>query len=156
MTGLLVFRAASDQRALGSPAAVRLIGMSHAHDAADGRNGSRLELEVSADLAARAREIATARASNQFVTVVARLQGPTEFAYLTRAPGQLAWWCLGEESVPSAMGYRPEQGTCPAPRRWGQRRLNRRTPAVSGPVRERPMVVPWYLDTACGSCTPRG
>jgi hypothetical protein len=36
---------------------------------------------------------------------MARLQGQTEFAYLTLAPGQLAWWCLGEESVPSAMGW---------------------------------------------------
>jgi hypothetical protein len=63
------------------------------------------ELEDSLDLAGRAREIATARASNQFVTLMARLQGQTEFAYLTLAPGQLAWWCLGEESVPSAMGW---------------------------------------------------
>ena len=63
------------------------------------------ELEESADLGSRAREIATARASNQFVTVMARLQGQAEFAYLTLAPGQLAWWSLGEESVPSAMGW---------------------------------------------------
>jgi hypothetical protein len=63
------------------------------------------ELEDSVDLAARAREIATARASNQFVTLMARLQGQTEFAYLTLAPGQLAWWSLGEESNPSAMGW---------------------------------------------------
>jgi hypothetical protein len=63
------------------------------------------ELEDSLDLAGRAREIATARASNQFVTLMARLPGQTEFAYLTLAPGQLAWWSLGEESNPSAMGW---------------------------------------------------
>jgi hypothetical protein len=47
----------------------------------------------------------TARASNQFVTLMARLPGQTEFAYLTLAPGQLAWWSLGEESNPSPMGW---------------------------------------------------
>jgi hypothetical protein len=63
------------------------------------------ELDDSAELASRAREIATARASNQFVTLKARLPGQTEFAYLTLAPGQLAWWSLGEESNPSAMDW---------------------------------------------------
>ena len=63
------------------------------------------DLDDSVDPATRAREIASARASNQFVTVMARLQGQTEFAYLTLAPGQLAWWSLGEESAPSAMGW---------------------------------------------------
>jgi len=63
------------------------------------------ELEDSVDLAARAREIVTARASNQFVTFRARLPGQTEFAYLTLAPGQLAWWSLGEENIPSAMDW---------------------------------------------------
>ena len=63
------------------------------------------ELEDSVDLATRARQIETARASNQFVTVMARVQGQTECAYLTLAPGQLARWSLGEESVPSAMGW---------------------------------------------------
>jgi hypothetical protein len=37
------------------------------------------------------------------VTLMARLPGQTEFAYPTLAPGQLAWWSLGEESIPSAM-----------------------------------------------------
>jgi hypothetical protein len=36
---------------------------------------------------------------------MARLPGQTEFAYLTLAPGQLAWWSLGEESNPSPMGW---------------------------------------------------
>ena len=63
------------------------------------------ELEDSVDLARRAEEIETARSSNQFVTLKARLPGQTEFAYLTLAPGQLAWWSLGEESNPSAMGW---------------------------------------------------
>jgi hypothetical protein len=63
------------------------------------------ELEDSVDLAGRAREIVTARASNQFVTLKARLPGQTEFAYLTLAPGQLAWWSLGEESNPSTMDW---------------------------------------------------
>ncbi len=63
------------------------------------------ELEDSVDLAARAREIATARASNQFVTLMARLPGQTEFSSLTLAPGQLAWWSLGEENIPSAMDW---------------------------------------------------
>ena len=63
------------------------------------------ELDDSVDLQSRAREIETARASNQFVTLMARLPGQTEFAYLTLAPGQLAWWSLGEESNPSAMGW---------------------------------------------------
>ena len=61
------------------------------------------ELDDSVDLSSRANEIVTARASNQFVTLQARLPGQTEFAYLTLAPGQLAWWSLGEESIPSAM-----------------------------------------------------
>jgi hypothetical protein len=61
------------------------------------------ELDDSVDLASRAKEIVTARASNQFVTLMARLPGQPEFAYLTLAPGQLAWWSLGEESNPSAM-----------------------------------------------------
>jgi hypothetical protein len=61
------------------------------------------ELEDSVDLAGRAREIETARASNQFVTLRARLPGQTEFAHLTLAPGQLAWWSLGEESAPGAV-----------------------------------------------------
>jgi hypothetical protein len=63
------------------------------------------ELEDSVDLTTRAAEIETARASNQFVTLRARLPGQTEFAHLTLAPGQLAWWSLGEESNPSAMGW---------------------------------------------------
>ena len=63
------------------------------------------ELEDSVDLTSRAREIATARASNQFVTLMARLPGQSEFAHVTLVPGQLAWWSLGEESDPSAMGW---------------------------------------------------
>lgn len=63
------------------------------------------ELDDSVDLESRAREIETARASNQFVTLKARLPGQTEFAYLTLAPGQLAWWSLGEESNPSTMDW---------------------------------------------------
>jgi len=63
------------------------------------------ELDDSVDLSSRAREIVTARASNQFVTLQARLPGQTEFAYLTLAPGQLAWWSIGEESDPSAMDW---------------------------------------------------
>jgi uncharacterized protein YceH (UPF0502 family) len=62
------------------------------------------ELDDSVDLASRAQEIATARASNQFVTLMARLPGQTEFAYVTLVPGQLAWWSLGEENSPSAIG----------------------------------------------------
>jgi hypothetical protein len=38
---------------------------------------------------------------------MARLPGQSEFAYLTLAPGQLAWWSLGEESNPSAMDWGP-------------------------------------------------
>ncbi|MFW3168927.1 hypothetical protein [Geodermatophilus sp. CPCC 206100] len=63
------------------------------------------ELDDSVDLASRAREIETARASNQFVTLRARLPGQSEFCYLTLAPGQLAWWSLGEESNPSTMDW---------------------------------------------------
>jgi hypothetical protein len=63
------------------------------------------ELEDSVDLGSRAEEIETARASNQFVTLKARLPGQTEFAHLTLAPGQLAWWSLGEENIPSAMAW---------------------------------------------------
>ena len=63
------------------------------------------ELDDSVDLARRAGEIETARASNQFVTLQARLPGQMEFAYLTLAPGQLAWWSIGEESNPSAMDW---------------------------------------------------
>jgi hypothetical protein len=63
------------------------------------------ELEDSVDLARRAEEIETARSSNQFVTLRARRPGQTEFAHLTLAPGQLAWWSLGEETTPSAMGW---------------------------------------------------
>ncbi|HJX43679.1 MAG TPA: hypothetical protein VJ352_08370 [Geodermatophilus sp.] len=63
------------------------------------------ELEESVDLASRAREIATARASNQFLTLRARLPGQAEFAYVTLVPGQLAWWSLGEENVESAMDW---------------------------------------------------
>jgi hypothetical protein len=63
------------------------------------------ELEDSVDLTSRAGEIETARASNQFVTLRARLPGQTEFSHLTLAPGQLAWWSLGEENNPSAMGW---------------------------------------------------
>jgi hypothetical protein len=63
------------------------------------------ELDDAVDLSSRAREIVTARASNQFVTLQARLPGQTEFAYLTLAPGQLAWWSIGEESNPSAMDW---------------------------------------------------
>jgi uncharacterized protein YceH (UPF0502 family) len=63
------------------------------------------ELDDSIDLASRAKEIVTARASNQFVTLMARLPGQSEFAYVTLAPGQLAWWSLGEENDPSAMGW---------------------------------------------------
>ncbi len=61
------------------------------------------ELDDSVDLADRAQEIVTARASNQFVTLMARLPGQSDFAYLTLAPGQLAWWSLGEERNPSAI-----------------------------------------------------
>ncbi len=63
------------------------------------------ELDDSVDLASRAKEIVTARASNQFVTLMARLPGQREFAYVTLAPAQLAWWSLGEESNPSAMEW---------------------------------------------------
>jgi hypothetical protein len=63
------------------------------------------ELEDSVDLARSAGEIETARASNQFVTLRARVPGQTEFVRLTLAPGQLAWWSLGEENNPSAMGW---------------------------------------------------
>ena len=63
------------------------------------------ELEDSVDLTRRAEEIATARASNQFVTFRARLPDQADFAHLTLAPAQLAWWSLGEESRPSAMGW---------------------------------------------------
>ena len=63
------------------------------------------ELDDSVDLASCAKEIATARASNQFVTLMARLPGQSEFAHVTLVPGQLAWWSLGEESDPSAMGW---------------------------------------------------
>lgn len=56
------------------------------------------ELEESVDLAGRTADIVTARASNQVVTLMARLPGQEEFAHLTVAPGQLAWWSLGEES----------------------------------------------------------
>ena len=56
------------------------------------------ELEDSTDLASRAGEIVTARASNQVVTLMARLPGQRDFAHVTVAPGQLAWWSLGEES----------------------------------------------------------
>src|SRR3954452_6473467 len=65
------------------------------------------ELEDSVDLITRAAEIETARASNQFVTLRARLAGQTEFAHLTLAHAQLAWWSLGEENNPSAMGLGP-------------------------------------------------
>jgi hypothetical protein len=61
------------------------------------------ELDDSVELASRAKEIATARASNQFVTLMARLPGQSQFAYVTLVPGQLAWWSLGEESDPSAV-----------------------------------------------------
>jgi hypothetical protein len=63
------------------------------------------ELDDSVELASRAKEIATARASNQFVTLMARLPGQSQFAYVTLVPGQLAWWSLGEESDPSVMGW---------------------------------------------------
>jgi hypothetical protein len=63
------------------------------------------ELDESVDLTGCAREIETARASNQFVTLRARLPGQTVFALLTLAPGQLAWWSVGEENNPSAMGW---------------------------------------------------
>jgi len=63
------------------------------------------ELEDSVDLTSHVKEIEAARASNQFVTLRARLPGQTEFGYLTVAPGQLAWWSLGEENIPSAMGW---------------------------------------------------
>jgi hypothetical protein len=59
------------------------------------------ELEESVDLPSRAEEIVTARASNQVVTLMARLPGQREFAHVTLVPGQLAWWTLGEESDPS-------------------------------------------------------
>ena len=61
------------------------------------------ELEDSVDLASRAEDIVTARASNQVVTLMARLRGQREFAHVTLAPGQLAWWSLGEESSASPM-----------------------------------------------------
>jgi hypothetical protein len=63
------------------------------------------ELEDSVDPASGAGEIETARASNQFTTLRSRLPGQTELAHLTLAPGQLAWWSLGEENNPSAMGW---------------------------------------------------
>ena len=69
------------------------------------------ELDDSVDLSSRAKEIVTARASNQFVTLQARLPGQTEFAYLTLAPGQLAWWSIGEESNPSAMTWGGSAGS---------------------------------------------
>jgi hypothetical protein len=59
------------------------------------------ELEDSVDLPGRAEEFVTAQASNQVVTLLARLPGQREFAHVTLAPGQLAWWALGEESDPS-------------------------------------------------------
>ena len=59
------------------------------------------ELEDSVDLPRRAEEIVTAQASNQVVTLMARLPGQREFARVTLAPGQLSWWALGEESDPS-------------------------------------------------------
>ena len=43
------------------------------------------------------------------MTLRARLPGQSEFAHLTLAPGQLAWWSLGEETDPSEMGW-SEQG----------------------------------------------
>ena len=55
------------------------------------------EVEDSVDLPSRAEEMVTARASNQVVTIMARLPGQREFAHVTLAPGQLAWWSLGEE-----------------------------------------------------------
>lgn len=63
------------------------------------------QLDDSVDLAGSAEEIETARASNQFVQLRARLPGQTEFAHLILAPAQLAWWALGEENDPSAMGW---------------------------------------------------
>lgn len=56
------------------------------------------ELEDSVDLASRAEDLVTARASNQVVTLRGRLPGQREFGHVTLAPGQLAWWSLGEES----------------------------------------------------------
>ena len=38
------------------------------------------------------------------MTLVVRLPAQSEFAYVTLVPGQLAWWSLGEQSDPSAMG----------------------------------------------------
>ena len=61
------------------------------------------ELEDAVDLPSRAEEFVTAQASNQVVTLMAHLPGQREFARVTLAPGQLAWWSLGEESIPSAM-----------------------------------------------------
>jgi hypothetical protein len=55
------------------------------------------EVEDSVDLPSRAEEMVTARASNQVVTIMARLPGQREFAHVTLSPGQLAWWSLGEE-----------------------------------------------------------
>jgi hypothetical protein len=63
------------------------------------------ELDHSVDLTSCAEELVTARSSNRSVTLMARLPGQSEFAHVTLAPGQLAWWSLGEESDPSAMGW---------------------------------------------------
>ncbi len=65
------------------------------------------ELEDSVDLTSRAREIATARASNQFVTLMARLPGQTEFAYLTVAPGTARVVVAGRRDHPERDGREP-------------------------------------------------
>ncbi|SET34632.1 hypothetical protein [Geodermatophilus poikilotrophus] len=64
------------------------------------------KLDHSVDLTSCAEELVTARASNRSVTLMARLPGQSEFGHVTLATGQLAWWSLGEESDPSAMGWR--------------------------------------------------
>jgi hypothetical protein len=60
------------------------------------------ELEEAVDLQKLAQELATARASNQFVTCMARLPGQAQLAWLTINPAQLSWWYVGEEKDSSA------------------------------------------------------
>jgi hypothetical protein len=57
------------------------------------------ELDDSVELATRVGEIATARASNQFVTLRARLAGQTELAYLTPAHERRSFGLGGDTRV---------------------------------------------------------
>jgi hypothetical protein len=59
------------------------------------------ELDEAVDLQQLAQELVTARASNQFVSCMARLPGQAQLAWLTINPAQLSWWCVGEEKDPS-------------------------------------------------------